>query len=68
MSREQNYLILLEMEIKIPQLKVWPQVIRLTHIYLSDCKEESIQGLYVLIDIQNYELALMHTYHLVFLF
>lgn len=34
-----NYFILSKIKVKIPQLKGWPQVIKLTCIYLSDSKE-----------------------------
>lgn len=50
---EQNYFIYSEIKVKIPQPKGWPQVITVTHIYLSDSKDVNTKEFYIIMTIQN---------------
>ena len=48
---EQNYFIYSEIKVKIPQPKGWPQVTKVTHIYLSDSKDVNTKEFYIIINI-----------------
>lgn len=48
---EQNYFIYSEIKVKIPQPKGWPQVITVTHIYLSDSRDVNTKEFYIIMTI-----------------